>query len=209
MLVLSRRPAQEIVFPSLGIKIRVARIQGNTVRLGVDAPAGVEVFRAELLEDPCHACQILARMNPRLTGKAHAGTADERRLLDVLGIEAELTGQLRVALQLLCRIAVIPQRFVEIAIDPVEVRIDPVLADDGIDLGYCRESSVPDGLRVIASELPHEFTETRIRDHRQMRGRVARVGGRTPAPLDQDDALTRLGQEIRGGQSRDAAPDDN
>jgi carbon storage regulator CsrA len=49
MLVLSRRPGQEIVFPALGIKMRLVRIQGNTARVGIDAPKNVEVFRAELI----------------------------------------------------------------------------------------------------------------------------------------------------------------
>jgi carbon storage regulator CsrA len=50
MLVLSRRPGQEIVFPALGIKLRLVRIEGNTARVAVDAPRDVAVFRAELLE---------------------------------------------------------------------------------------------------------------------------------------------------------------
>ena len=50
MLVLSRRPGQEIVFPALGIKLRLVRVDGSTARLAVDAPREVAVFRAELLE---------------------------------------------------------------------------------------------------------------------------------------------------------------
>src|SRR5439155_15305197 len=50
MLVLSRRPGQEIVFPALGIKLRLVKTEGNTARLAIDAPHSVAVFRAELLE---------------------------------------------------------------------------------------------------------------------------------------------------------------
>lgn len=50
MLVLSRRPGQEIVFPALGIKLRLVKMEGNTARLAIDAPNDVAVFRAELLE---------------------------------------------------------------------------------------------------------------------------------------------------------------
>jgi carbon storage regulator CsrA len=50
MLVLSRRPGQEIVFPALGIKLRLVKTEGNTARLAIDAPQHVAVFRAELLE---------------------------------------------------------------------------------------------------------------------------------------------------------------
>lgn len=48
MLVLSRGPKEEILFPKLGITVKVVRISGNRVRLGVEAPQDVNVIRAEL-----------------------------------------------------------------------------------------------------------------------------------------------------------------
>ncbi len=48
MLVLSRRATDKICFPNLGISVEVLRINGNTVRLGIDAPADVKVLRHEL-----------------------------------------------------------------------------------------------------------------------------------------------------------------
>jgi carbon storage regulator CsrA len=51
MLVLSRRLGQKVVIPSLGVTIHVARIQGQSARLGIEAPDDVQVFRAELLEE--------------------------------------------------------------------------------------------------------------------------------------------------------------
>lgn len=48
MLILSRRPHEQIVFPTLNIKIDILRIQGSTVRLGVDAPRTIPVLRGEL-----------------------------------------------------------------------------------------------------------------------------------------------------------------
>src|SRR5262249_3633687 len=41
---------QEIVFPTLGIKLRLVKTEKNTARLAVEAPRSVAVFRAELLE---------------------------------------------------------------------------------------------------------------------------------------------------------------
>ena len=38
MLVLSRREADKILFPSLGITVEVLRVQGNRTRLGIEAP---------------------------------------------------------------------------------------------------------------------------------------------------------------------------
>lgn len=47
MLVLSRRPGQEIVLAG-EIRLRVVRVEGNRVVLGVSAPRSVAVRRAEL-----------------------------------------------------------------------------------------------------------------------------------------------------------------
>lgn len=48
MLILSRKQNQEIVFPHLGVRIEVARIRGNTVCLGIDAPKEIVILRGEL-----------------------------------------------------------------------------------------------------------------------------------------------------------------
>jgi carbon storage regulator CsrA len=52
MLVLSRRPNEEILLPELGISIKVAKIQGNSVRLAIDAPKQVRIVRAEIKDVP-------------------------------------------------------------------------------------------------------------------------------------------------------------
>jgi len=48
MLVLSRREAEKVLFPSLGITVEVTRVQGKTVRLGIDAPDEIRIVRGEL-----------------------------------------------------------------------------------------------------------------------------------------------------------------
>lgn len=48
MLVLSRGANEEIHFPKLGISVKVVRIDGKRVRLGIDAPRDVEILRGEL-----------------------------------------------------------------------------------------------------------------------------------------------------------------
>ena len=50
MLVLSRRASDKVCFPNLGISVEVLRINGNAVRLGIDAPDDVKVLRHELVE---------------------------------------------------------------------------------------------------------------------------------------------------------------
>lgn len=48
MLVLSRRESDKVLFPSLGISVEVLRVQGNKVRLGIDAPEDVPILRHEI-----------------------------------------------------------------------------------------------------------------------------------------------------------------
>ena len=50
MLVLSRCPDEEIVIGT-DIVIRVLSIRGGKVRIGIDAPKGVPIFRKEI--QPC------------------------------------------------------------------------------------------------------------------------------------------------------------
>ncbi len=51
MLVLSRKKNQKITFAKLGISVEILRLNGNTVRIGVDAPKEVRVVRDELAND--------------------------------------------------------------------------------------------------------------------------------------------------------------
>lgn len=51
MLVLSRRQNDKLVFPNLGITIEILKIAGRSVRVGVQAPSGVRVFRDEILSE--------------------------------------------------------------------------------------------------------------------------------------------------------------
>jgi len=49
MLVLARRVGEELVIDG-HVRVRVVSVQGNKVRLGVEAPDGVPVDRAEVHE---------------------------------------------------------------------------------------------------------------------------------------------------------------
>jgi len=51
MLVLSRRPNEKIVFPTLGITVEVCSINRNVVRVGIDAPPDVPILRKEIATD--------------------------------------------------------------------------------------------------------------------------------------------------------------
>lgn len=47
MLVLTRKRGQSIVIPSLGITLTVLRVDGPQVRLGIEAPREVRIYRQE------------------------------------------------------------------------------------------------------------------------------------------------------------------
>jgi carbon storage regulator len=49
MLVLSRKRGQRIVIPGCSVTITIAAVKGDTVRLGIAAPAEVSVLREELV----------------------------------------------------------------------------------------------------------------------------------------------------------------
>lgn len=59
MLVLSRKVGQEIVIDG-NIKVRVLKVKGNTIRVGIEAPPEVHIVRGELeLVDSQQASNVL------------------------------------------------------------------------------------------------------------------------------------------------------
>ena len=50
MLILTRRPGESILIGD-DIEVTIARIDGNQVRIGVEAPRDVKIVRGELLEE--------------------------------------------------------------------------------------------------------------------------------------------------------------
>src|SRR3954463_12582464 len=68
MLVLSRRAHEKIVFPAFNTSVEVLEVKPGRVRLGIDAPANVQILREEVM-DPAQTKQ--------------AGAATFQRLLNV------------------------------------------------------------------------------------------------------------------------------
>jgi carbon storage regulator len=53
MLVLSRKIGERIVAPYCELTVTVLAVEGKTVRLGVSAPAEVDVYREEVWQRLC------------------------------------------------------------------------------------------------------------------------------------------------------------
>lgn len=48
MLVLSRRPDQKIVFPSIDVTIKLLKVRGRVAKIGIDAPRELQILREEV-----------------------------------------------------------------------------------------------------------------------------------------------------------------
>ena len=55
MLVLSRRENEKVVFANLGVSVEVLRLAGKVVRLGIEAPAEIQIIREELAPPTANA----------------------------------------------------------------------------------------------------------------------------------------------------------
>jgi two-component system, OmpR family, response regulator len=52
MLVLSRRPHEKVIFPTVGISIDIRRITRGRVTLAIAAPRDIPIYRHEILKRP-------------------------------------------------------------------------------------------------------------------------------------------------------------
>jgi carbon storage regulator len=64
MLVLSRRKDEKVVIGD-GIVITVVEIRGDTVKLGIDAPKEIAIYRSELI-DAVRQANIEAAQPPKV-----------------------------------------------------------------------------------------------------------------------------------------------
>ena len=148
-------------------------------------------------------------MKARLVRKHHARYADERHLVDELGVESERGGERGFVLEDLAVIARLrADRRVHVAANPRVVTVDALVLDDRVDLSQRREPCVPYRLRMIASEAVDEIGEPVVGNHREVRARVTGVDCCTSLALDHRDALAGRGQQICGGEAGDSAADD-
>jgi carbon storage regulator CsrA len=74
MLVLSRRPNEKVLFPSINTSVEVVSIKGGAVRLGIEAPPEVTILRGELKDraaEPGATSPLAEPAESRLRGLRH------------------------------------------------------------------------------------------------------------------------------------------
>jgi len=94
---------------------------------------------------------------------------------------------------------------VPIPANPFEVARDIVLANDRVDFRDRGQTRIPDCLRVCLAECARQLIESRVGDHRHVRGGVARVDHRAAIAFDHRNGLPSRGREVGRGQSDDTA----
>ena len=77
MLVLSRKIGESVVIDG-GIIVRVIRVEGESVRLGIQAPHDVPVHRQEVYEEiRRNNCEALTQQRPKVPKLVRSTTVEE------------------------------------------------------------------------------------------------------------------------------------
>jgi carbon storage regulator len=82
MLILSRKPGESIVIDG-HIRVQVMRLEGDVVKLGIEAPATVPVHRQEVYEEIRSNQQALTKQSsplPKLAGAAKPPAAAAKKM---------------------------------------------------------------------------------------------------------------------------------
>ena len=64
MLVLSRKLGERVLVPHCDLAVTIVSIEGNTVRLGITAPAEIGVYREEALAKSLPGGRVAAAPGP-------------------------------------------------------------------------------------------------------------------------------------------------
>jgi carbon storage regulator CsrA len=84
MLVLARRLHEKIIMPTLEMTVQVVALQGNMVRLGIEAPRDVPIFREEVYDPALLPPPAVTRPAPPAVGP------NVRNRLNTLGVSIAL-----------------------------------------------------------------------------------------------------------------------
>lgn len=125
MLVLSRRGDESIVFPNLGITVKVLRVDRNKAKLGISAPPEVRIMRQEVGDfdlttaapESVHAIRnrlntinlgMMVYQQQTSAGQIEAASETFERLLeDLTGVERDMVTARRKALDYCLRLLIV------------------------------------------------------------------------------------------------------
>jgi carbon storage regulator len=79
MLILSRKPGETVVIDGR-IRVRVIRVEGDVVKIGIEAPADISIHRQEVYDEIQRSNQEAATPDqpvvPKLPGRARRNNHD-------------------------------------------------------------------------------------------------------------------------------------
>ena len=85
MLVLSRRENEKVVFANLGVSVEILRLAGKVVRLGIQAPAEIQILREELA-NPTAAKDVSANASSQVASLARTVRHAIRNRLNIASL---------------------------------------------------------------------------------------------------------------------------
>ncbi len=97
MLVLTRRPNERVVFPSLGITIHILKSTKGAVRVGIEAPLKVPVLREELFSESGEAARKIDHGLANALSKATLAVHLAQKQIDA-GRTADAEATLKIAI---------------------------------------------------------------------------------------------------------------
>jgi carbon storage regulator CsrA len=156
MLVVSRRCDEEIVFPAIGVTVKILNASANRARLGINAPANIQILRGEL--EPTFE---LPKSNHQLRNDLNAITLSIE-MYERLVQRGDLDRAHQVYLQMLTRLKEIDLNHT--AAKPVMPELKPlarvlIVEDDDnerellaglLRMDGCSVDSAPDGEEALA-----------------------------------------------------------
>ncbi|MCS6851500.1 MAG: response regulator [Gemmataceae bacterium] len=153
MLVLSRRPGQRVVFPTVDVSVQVVEVKGSAVRLGIEAPPHVAVLREELLQPSVSPEKANHDFRNRLNSLVMALHVAEKQLQAGHATDAQAT--LREAQQFLEKLGSSALADAAVSPKPIETLLvednpnEVALLASYLRLSGFRVQSVHDGLEAL------------------------------------------------------------
>jgi carbon storage regulator len=89
MLVLSRKPGESVVIDGR-IKVKIVRLDGDVVKLGIEAPPDVPIHRQEVYDEIQQSNKQALQNNPGVAPKLNKpkGDISDRRNVETAGLAA-------------------------------------------------------------------------------------------------------------------------